>query len=327
MDFRRISGRWTRAIAIGGLAAIAGLLALWHFHARAPYVPTHPLRIGFENNPPVQIRTASGFSGLSVEIVSAGARRAGIELEWVETGTSSEEAFRKGLVDLWPMMVDMPHRRKFVHFPPPYLHSNNVLLLLEGTPTPGRDYRGPIAVFRLPLLVRQARGQFPDAQIMEVPEFHDVLKAVCGGKAAAAFFEARAAQGELRERHPECASAQLRLKTIPEPRFHAGVASTFEAAEAADRIQREIENMFRDGTLAVLIAKYSYFGLDDTWASYQQTEEEKRLQWMTWAGSGMVCALGVTLWLGGSVRERKRVEARCSKARCVSGVSPTPPQY
>jgi hypothetical protein len=90
----RISGRWTRAIAIGGAGALTVLLALWHFHARAPYVPTRPLRIGFENNPPIQIRTASGFSGLSVEIVSDAAKRAGIA--WVETGTSSEEAFRRG---------------------------------------------------------------------------------------------------------------------------------------------------------------------------------------------------------------------------------------
>jgi len=44
--------------------------------------------------------------------------------------------------------------------------------------------------------------------------------------------------------------------------------------------------MFRNGTLAVLIAKYSYFGLDDTWASYQRIEEEKRHQWMAWAGCG-----------------------------------------
>ena len=104
------------------------------------------------------------------------------------------------------------------------------------------------------------------------------------------------------------------------------MASTFEAAAAADRIQREIGNMFRDGTLAVLIAKYSYFGLDDTWASYQQIEEEKRLQWMTWAGSGMVCALGVTLWLAGSLRERKRVEAalRQSEARFRSLANTAP---
>ena len=272
-------------------------------------LPNRPLRIGFENNPPVQIRTATGFSGLSVEIVSDAARRAGIELDWVETGTSSDEALRKGMVDLWPLMVDLPHRRKYVHFAQPYMHSGHVLALLEGTPAPGRDFRGRIAVFRLPVHVQHVRGLFPEAQIIEIPELHDVLKEVCTGKAAAGFFEARAAQGELRERHPDCASAPLRLQTIPELKFHAGVASTFEAAAAADRIQREIDNMFRDGTLAVLIAKYSYFGLDDTWASYQRIEEEKRLQWMTWAGSGLAFALGITLWLAGSLRERKRVEA------------------
>src|SRR5262245_50168501 len=129
MNFFPISGRWKRDSAIGGAVAMAGLLALWRFQARAQYVPTDPLRIAFENNPPLQIRTASGFSGLSVEIVSDAARRAGIELDWVETGTSSEEAFRKGLVDLWPLMVHLPHRRKFVHFAPSYLFSSNVLLL------------------------------------------------------------------------------------------------------------------------------------------------------------------------------------------------------
>jgi PAS domain S-box-containing protein len=293
------------------------VLVFWHFHPGPPSAPTRPLRIGFESNPPVQIRTSEGFSGLAVEIVSSAAKRARIELDWVETGTSSEEAFRKGLVDLWPLMIDLPHRRKFVHFAPPYLHSNNVLLLLERTPLVGRDFRGPIAVFKLPLQLRQLREQFPEAQIIEIPEFRDVLRAVCTGKAAAAFFEARAAQGELRERHPDCAAASLRLQAIPELRFRAGVASTFEAAAIADQIQREIGNMFRDGTLAVLIAKYSYFGLDDTWASYQRIEEEKHRQWMTWAGAGLVFALGLTLWLAGSLRERKRVEAvlRQSEAR------------
>jgi PAS domain S-box-containing protein len=267
------------------------------------------LRIGFESNPPVQIRTANGFSGLAVEIVSDAAKRAGIQLEWVETGTSSEEAFRRGLVDLWPLMVDLPHRRRFIHFAPPYLHSSHVLLLLEGTPVPNRDFRGSIAVFGLPVLARQVRDQFPEAQVLEIPVIHDVLKEVCTGKAAAAFFEARAALGELRDRHPDCESADLRLQTLPQQKFHAGVASTFQAAAAANRIQRELASMFLDGTAAVLIAKYSYFGIDDTWASYERVEQEKRIQWLTWAGAGLACALAVTVWLAGSLRARKRVEA------------------
>ena len=128
------------------------------------------------------------------------------------------------------------------------------------------------------------------------------------GKPPRHFSRRESAQGELRERSPDCASAPLRFQAIPQLRFDAGVASTFEAAAAADRIQREIGNMFRDGALAALIAKYSYFGLDDTWASYQRIEEEKRHQWMAWAGSGLAFALGVTFWLSGSLRQRKRVE-------------------
>src|SRR5215831_2279454 len=149
MGSLRISGRWKRAGAIAGAGGLAALFALWHFAARVPPVPQHPLRIGFESNPPVQIRTDNGFSGLSVETVNEAAKRAGIKLDWVETGTSSEEAFRKRLVDLWPLMVDLPDRRKYVHFARPWMHSNNVLLLRGGAADPDRGFSGTIAVSKI----------------------------------------------------------------------------------------------------------------------------------------------------------------------------------
>jgi len=191
----------TRAIAIGGAAAVAGLLGLWLFNGRSQVILTHPLRIGFEENPPVQIRTPSGFSGLAVEIVNEAAKRARIELDWVETGTSSDEALRKGLVDLWPLMVDLPHRRKYAHFAPPYLHSNNVLLRLEGTPAPGRDFRHRIAVFRLPVMVRQLRDLFPDAEIVEKiinwRTISDRAWRLRRPQSAASYAKGRTARGEV----------------------------------------------------------------------------------------------------------------------------------
>jgi PAS domain S-box-containing protein len=300
---------WDRTGAVAGIWGTAAFLAFGYFAVRTPALPHHPLRIGFESNPPVQIRTANGFSGLAVETVSEAAKRAGIELEWVETGASSAESLRKGLVDLWPLMVDLPDRRKYVHFAAPWMHSGNVMLLRQGTPNLGHDFRGRIAVFKIPLHIRLVHDEFPEAQAVEIPTIHDVLKQVCTGASVAGFFEARVAQGELREKPLECASVELRLQTIPVMKFDAGLASTFEAAAAADRIQREIDNMFRDGTLSVLIAKYSYFGLDDTWASYELIESERRWRWLTWGVCGLLLAAGVTLWLAGSLRQRKRVEA------------------
>ncbi len=308
MSFFWFSSRWKAACAIAATGAVAGLVSLWYFTAQPPLLQ-RPLRIGFENNPPVQIRTAMGFSGLAVEAIDEAAKRAGVQLEWVETGTSSEEALRKGLVDLWPLMIDLPERHKYVHFARPWMHTGNVLLLREGTPSIDRGFQGRVAVFKMPVHVRLMRQRFPGAQPVETATIDDILKEVCTGAAAAGFMEARVAQGELREKPAECSSTALRVQTIPELKLDAGLASTFEAAGAADRIQREIDKMFRDGSLAVLIAKYSYFGLDDAWASYERVETAERWRWLTWMLMGLILAAGVMLWLASSLRQRKRTEA------------------
>src|SRR5689334_25340451 len=104
------------------VAGMAGAFALLYFTIRLPPIPQRPFRIGFEQNPPVQIRTDRGFSGLAVETVNEAAKRAGVRLQWVETGTSSDEAFQKGTVDLWPLMADLPDRRKRLHLSRPWLH-------------------------------------------------------------------------------------------------------------------------------------------------------------------------------------------------------------
>jgi PAS domain S-box-containing protein len=309
MALLRFSGRRRLVYAIVGIGCALGLSTFLAFTARVPPVPQHPLRIGFENNPPVQIHTTNGFSGLSVETVSEAAKRAGIQLDWIETGTSSEEAFRRGLVDLWPLMVDLPDRRKYVYFARPWMHSSNVLLLRQGTHLPDRGFRGRIAVSTMPLHIRLLHDQFPEAQLVQFPTTREIIKQVCTGAATGGFFEARVVQSELREKPAECASEMLRVQTIPHLTFSAGLASTFESAGAAERIQREIENMFRDGTLTGLIGKYSYFGLDDTWASYERVEEEQRWRWLTWGVGGLIFATGVMLWLLSSLRQRKLQEA------------------
>jgi len=302
-----LSRRWKRASGILAVAASAAVVVLWYFSTRLPPVPQRTLRIGFESNPPVQIRTENGFSGLAVDTVNEAAKRAGIKLKWVETGTSSDEAFRKGLVDLWPLMVDSPDRRKRVHFARPWMHSSDVLLVRDGSPNLDRRFKGRIAVFKMPLHVRIAQEQFPEAHIVPFPDIEDIIKQVCKGTDAG-FLEARVALTLLREKSQDCPSMALRVQTVPGLIFDAGVASTFESAGAADQIQGEIDNMFRNGNLAVLIAKYNYFGLDDTWASYEQMEAEKKWRWLTWAIGSLVFALGLTLWQASSLRQRKRAE-------------------
>ena len=81
---------------------------------------------------------SSGPAGIAVETINEAAKRAGVSLQWVETGTSSDEAFRRGLVDLWPIMADLPDRRKLVHI-------TQAVAAHQSHPgaAPGRNASGP----------------------------------------------------------------------------------------------------------------------------------------------------------------------------------------
>jgi hypothetical protein len=197
-----VPGGKRRAIAVFVAAGVAGTLALWYFTIRLPPIPQRPLRIGFEKDPPVQIRTDSGFAGLGVETVNGAAKRAGVRLQWVETGTSSDEAFQNGLVDLWPVMADLPDRRKHLHITRAWLHGSHALLLRAGSVSPDRRFTGRIALFKMPLHVRLLREQFPEARLVESQDAQEVVKEVCRGTVSAGFLEGRTALTALRDKPP-----------------------------------------------------------------------------------------------------------------------------
>ncbi len=289
-------------------AALAVALAFWYFALRTPPILGRTLRIGFEQVPPVQIRTDSGFAGLAVETVGEAAKRAGVSLQWVETGTSSEEALRRGLVDLWPIMIDLPERRKRVHITRPWLHTSHTLVLRPETEPPDRRFAGRIALDKMPIHARLVREEFPEAQLVQFPEIGEIVKEVCRGTVSAGFLEDRAALAALREKPAECAATGLRVQTLPHLTLPLGVGSTFEAAVAADRIRDQIGSLFRDGTLAGLMAKYSYYGLDDTWVTYDLMSAAEHARWIAW----FTCVLGVgltlALWQTFALRQRKRAE-------------------
>jgi PAS domain S-box-containing protein len=301
----RVRPRSLLLISVG----LAASIAFWHFTVRTPSIPQRTLRIGFEQVPPVQIRTSNGFSGLAVETVKEAAKRAGVSLQWIETGTSSEEALRRRLVDLWPIMVDLPERRKYVHITKPWLYTTHTLVLLAEKEPPGREFAGGIALMKLPIHARLAREQFPNAQLVQVAQASEVLKEVCRGTVLAGFLDDRAGLAGLRDRPAECATMQLRVYPLPGLSFPLGVGSTFEAAGAADKIRDNIGGMFRDGTLAVTISKYSYFGIDAAWATYALMAAEERTRFIAWGLGGLGVALAVTVWQAASLRQKKKSEA------------------
>ena len=304
-----ILGRYWRAGAILIATVLAGGLAFLYFANRLPPIPQRTLRIGFEQNPPLQFHTADGLAGLGVEAVSEAAKRSGLRVQWVETGVSSEESFRKGLVDLWPVMADLQERRRFVHFTRPWLHSGHALLVRSGSPIPRREFAGRIGLFRLPLHVRMAQRRFPLAQLVQFPLATEVLSEVCKGTVAAAFLEFRTALSTLQAKPAECAAITIRTQILPDLTNQLAVASTFEAAGAADKIRNEIGSMFGDGSMALMMAKYSYYGLVDTWAAYDSLEAVQRERRFTLGISALAILLALIIWRSFSARQRRRTEA------------------
>src|SRR4051812_29917141 len=107
MSLLSISGGLRRSVTILASAGLVATLALGFFSLRTSTIPRRVLFIGFEPVPTLQIRTARGFTGPAVDTVNEAARRAGLSLQRVETGMTSEESLRRRLVDFWPIMIDL----------------------------------------------------------------------------------------------------------------------------------------------------------------------------------------------------------------------------
>ena len=100
----------------------------------------------------------------------------------------------------------------------------------------------------------------------------------------------------------ECAAITIRTQILPDLTNQLAVASTFEAAGAADKIRNEIGSMFGDGSMALMMAKYSYYGLDDTWAAYDSMEAAQRARWLAFGVSSLTILLAVIIWRAFSAR-------------------------
>ena len=305
------TGWGLRIVAV--LAVLAAAASAWWVSVRRPPIPNRALRIGFQHNPPYQIREAGGTpSGLAVAIVAEAARRAGLVLEWKEIPAGPDGSLRDHSVDLWPLVTDLPERRGKLYLSAPWLESQHVLVLRDGGELPGPELAEPVGITAVSVHARLLTARFPKVRPVVYPEGRDALAHLCAGDVKAAFLESRLALAVLRDRPPECAAVELRAQLLPGS-HRLGVGATFEAAGAADRIRQEISRMAADGTLAVLFARHSFFGLNDTRATYDLLEAQARNRDLLWVIGGLAGALALTLWLVWSLRRARQATERARR--------------
>src|SRR5271165_2830775 len=202
---RGVRGR--NALAVGALVAAMLLpaIAYWRIgQRRISYDRVY--RIGFNQNPPFQMLTKDGSAeGFAVETVAAAARRSGIKLQWVFDASLSDNSLRDGLVDLWPLLADLPERHKYAYISDPYIISDNYLISggpVRGLPPAGFEgiihYSGP-ALYKILMRKRWAGVHFGF-----VPDAAQLVPSFCTGEYPLLFLSSHQANNFLRDISRAC---------------------------------------------------------------------------------------------------------------------------
>jgi len=234
------------ALALAAAASLA---------ASAGLRPT-PLRIGFQDTPPLNYRGPDGApKGTAVEVIRTAAERAGIPLQWVYSPAGSEQALTTRSVDLWPIMVDFPERHAYTYFTAPWAKLSYAVV-----------YRPPLAVRRpedigsVSFAVatnsksdsRIARVFFPNVHVVPVENVGMIVAAVCEGKAQAGLVTLSSTYPAIRV---ACGDTFLGLLPLDGSGFGYAIGAARNnpaAVKAANRLRAAIDRMAEDGAMAII---------------------------------------------------------------------------
>src|SRR5256885_659314 len=81
-----------------------------------------PFRVGFQHSPPYQYVTPNGSpTGPAIQVFTEACRRGGIPIVWVHTPEGPDSSLQSGRADLWPLLGDLPERRKLYYISDPWI--------------------------------------------------------------------------------------------------------------------------------------------------------------------------------------------------------------
>ena len=303
-------GPWQRRFAFVSIAVACltlGVYLLWrHNHGRVT------LRAGIRNHSlDNKLNPGGRVDALSVEVVAAAARRTGIRLEWVECPEGPDRALRSKKIDIWPMTLDLPERKKRFHITEPWLAAERCLVT-KGAP-PARWTNA-----------RVAYGLGPESQLLasapaSKPVHFDgdvaAIGAVCNGEARAAYVLIQSLGAFVLRKPPGCESVDFQITPINGKPLKLGIGSTFEKAHEADELRLEIGRMAAQGALEELFNRYSLYSIAETADIYQLMDVERHTQALEIGACGLILALAILIWQVRRVRDARHVAEEANRAK------------
>lgn len=276
--------------------------------------PAKPIRVGIDHAPPYQIiRPDGSVEGISVDMIGEAARRNGVPIEWVKWDGPVDEAFRQGIVDLWPAASITPERSKRLHITEPWLRNTYALVSLKGQAEPLNTAQGPIAHTRQASHALMVGKVVPSATKLMFANRIEMMKAVCNGGARSAFVEARFLDSALLDRPPGCETAVFEAVVVPNLSRELAMLSTPATAGVADALRKEISRLASDGTMEASLDRWSPFSALETKSMFALRESEQRVTELRWLFGVAAGFLAVLLWQNRRARRAQRLAEQTNK--------------
>ena len=308
---------WLRLTAAGvPLAAIFGLVA-WKL---APAYPQGvPLRIGFQNSPPYHFPDPAGRpSGPAVALIQMAAKQEGLDLDWVFAPKGPEESLRSGIVDLWPLMIDMPERHEIMYISAPWARMNYALVFpgTRAKPTPSEFAAQPLAVMaNIAGDARTARKFFPDSPVVNASSPQEIFDAVCRGEAAAGLISLNVF---VTLPPTECAEQDLHVEAVEGATYWFGIGAGKHngmAQAAADRLRKRIGELAAGGTLLDLDFRWRSRLASEVNTVFAYYASLRHQNYALAALGGSILALAMAVLLALRLRIAQRLALAGSKAK------------
>jgi diguanylate cyclase (GGDEF)-like protein len=300
-----------------GLAAVIILACVStgaHSGAATPTV----WRVAYNDYPPYVSPGPDGIPiGFAAEIFTAAARKAHVEFRWVEIPGGADKAFAAGTADVYPLMTINPARESEFYMSLPWWENHFALISNERRVIPdARAANGKLIGTRLGAVEDLTQRLFPGAKFVRFPTLASMEEGLCSQAIDGFVSDIRLLQGQLLKRTPVCAGQELHITSIPDSKLNLGTGSTKAAAEANDRIFREIAKLALNGSLSRSAAKWGVYTPYDTTRLRQTLEAEAKEQFLIWVVGAMLVILAISLFQTNMVRRAKReMEWAQAKAR------------
>ncbi|MCL4796364.1 MAG: response regulator [Bryobacteraceae bacterium] len=259
-----------------------------------------PLRVGYEYSPPVQLVDEQGrVRGPVFEVISEAARRRGLQLEWVYCPEGPDRALRSGKADLWPLIADIPERRKHVSITSPYLRARWWLVSREESGIRSvKDIRGR-QVLRQPGLLTDVlvKRHLPEANTEISPGLPESLARVCRGEAESALV-AQGTGDHILLRDQGCDVGKLHVVALPGVQLDFGIGAkrgNRRAEIAAVTLKDSLVQLFDDGQMAAIWLRWGLVVTETrVLADYLSSQRFNRM--LTALSLLLLVALAAALW-------------------------------